>query len=158
MCQQKLEKRQKKYLKSIMDFTNKDNGIQCYIESLVEFEMNKIRTKKYVIHKIASLDTFYQFKSLKKLSLCDNQIDSIDSNTFAFGLSCLQELNLSRNCLVKLESKTFQMLSVLKKLRLCENAIEFIDENAFLGLTNLEELFLDDNNLDELRYVLFREG
>jgi len=44
------------------------------------------------------------------------------------------------------------MLNVLKKLSLCENAIEFIDENAFWGLDNLEELFLDDNSLDELRY------
>ena len=153
MHQQKLAKRQKKDLKSIIDFTNKqDNDIECYIESLVEFDIKKMNPSKYFIQKIAPLDTFCQFKCLRQLSLCGNRIDSIDSNTFAVGLPCLQELDLSQNCLVRLEAKTFEMLNVLKKLRLCENAIESIDENAFWGLDNLEELFLDDNSLDELRY------
>jgi Leucine-rich repeat (LRR) protein len=93
---EKIEK--KKNLKSIMDFTSKGDDIHSYIESLVELKMNS----KYVIHKIAPFDTFDQFKSLKQLSLCNNQI-------------------------------------------------EFIHENAFWGLTSLEELFLDNNYISEIR-------
>ena len=59
----------------------------------------------------------------------------------------LVELNLWKNNLTKIESKTFQHLNKLKKLNLQRNQISEVDYNSFSDLNNLEEFCFDDNIL-----------
>lgn len=69
-------------------------------------------------------------------------------------LLILQEINLSNNQIQSIDPQTFRNLPELQNLWLDINQIQTIDPHTFQNLPNLESLWLDINqiqNIDQLR-------
>ncbi|KAF7991264.1 hypothetical protein HCN44_002826 [Aphidius gifuensis] len=89
--------------------------------------------------------------NIDKLDLSDNLIYRLMDNTLKYTPN-LKELKLGNNLLGDnlnpiFSSNEFHDLEKLKLLDLHGNGIRSIEEGIFKGCFNLEELYLDDNNL-----------
>jgi len=87
---------------------------------------------------------------LKNLSLNNNEIDSIEINSFLFDLnfeSNIQELYLSANKLDKITRGQFNGLAKLELLYIDKNQIEEIELNSFENLNNLKQLNIQSNRV-----------
>lgn len=87
------------------------------------------------------------FPYLQVLQLGDNQITSIASLELG-NLPSLKSLFLHHNEISKLDG--LNSLSSLKELVLDGNRIKYIDPSAFIGLTQLQELHIEENGLRSL--------
>jgi Leucine-rich repeat (LRR) protein len=87
---------------------------------------------------------------LKKVSLNNNEIDSIEINSFLFDLnfeSNILELYLSANKLDKIKRGQFNGLANLEQLFIDQNQIEEIELNSFESLNNLKQLNIQSNRI-----------
>ncbi|XP_072408027.1 leucine-rich repeats and immunoglobulin-like domains protein 3 isoform X1 [Chiloscyllium punctatum] len=122
-----------------------------HISELKTFPPLQLRCLYINNNKITSLDPgcFDNLSNtLQILKLNRNKISAIPSKMFK--LSHLQQLELSRNKIKKVDGLTFQGLSALKSLKLQRNGISKLMDGAFWGLSNIETLQLDFNNLTEV--------
>ena len=94
------------------------------------------------------------FNGLKELCASNCNIKSIDVSCFS-KLEHLDELDLSLNNLVNLESNTFEHLKSLKFLGLDECGLRDLPEDIFSDLDQLEELRLNGNPLIRLSSNIF---
>ena len=95
----------------------------------------------------------HQAKSLKSLSLTNDQITTIPNKVFS-GLSKLETLNLGGNRLT-IPKEVFSGLSNLRTLNLYGNEMTELPKEVFSGLSKLEGLYLQANLLTELPKEVF---
>ena len=96
---------------------------------------------------------FRYLQSLVSLNLSGNRLQVLRNGDLT-GLSSLEELDLSSNQLVGIDSKAFDDLTTpsLKKLNLADNRLQAIPDFALSKLTNsLKSLNLDGNQIRELK-------
>jgi insulin-like growth factor-binding protein complex acid labile subunit len=109
--------------------------------------------------KIKSINkgTFNSMLQLKNLSLSRNQIESIEHNSFLTEPfeSHLIELYLSENKLTKIKQRTFNGLSKLEILHLDKNDIDEIEINSLANLNQLKELKIESNKIKIIRNEMF---
>lgn len=103
--------------------------------------------KNNQLKQLNALNAFYVFTGLKVASFAQNLIERLDKDTFKFSnLKTLEELNLERNKIIRVERDSFgDNLVNLKVLNLNQNNIEKIDDKAFSSLEKLETLDLTRN-------------
>ena len=90
----------------------------------------------------------HQAKSLKSLSLHDDQITELPKEVFS-GLSKLETLNLGSNKLTTLPKEVFSGLSKLETLILDYNKLTTLPKEVFSGLSKLKTLDLFRNHVLE---------
>ena len=97
--------------------------------------------------KTLSFDLFDNLDDLLVLKLGENNIESIDDDTFEWNPLKLETLELQNNKLKYIQHFLFYDLSSLMEINLSNNKIAFIHPHAFQKLTNLRYLHLDGNHL-----------
>ncbi|XP_031550328.1 uncharacterized protein LOC116287775 isoform X2 [Actinia tenebrosa] len=151
-----------------------EDGAFGFLDYLQDIELGGCQLKSL------QAGSFRNLMSLRTIDLSFNNIESIDPDTFSCSplletlhlngnglkdvpvivlskLRLLKDLDLSENDLTSISSKAFfhnQDLEILN-LGLCE--LSFLQEGAFDGLTNLRQVFLNENPLDcdcRLRWLL----
>ncbi|KAJ9594368.1 hypothetical protein L9F63_014210 [Diploptera punctata] len=95
-----------------------------------------------------------EIEDLTSLSLEDNEISSIGSDTF-IRLKHLKYLSLKKNFIQKLNENSFQTLLKLEELDLSCNQLEEISSNTFTNMKYLKILFLPNNRLSKLERIMF---
>lgn len=83
-------------------------------------------------------------KDSTAIDLTDQNIDSIEPNTFEF-LTNLEYLNFKNNKLTRIDSRLFKNLSNLKVLNLESNSIISFEKTSLIGLNNLEQVCIFNN-------------
>ncbi len=138
-------------------------SIEDYLSSPVLKEKIKIITDRgevvlnlegMKINSLQGLQNIPNILTVQTLDLENNQLTTIESNTFA-GLTNLKYLHLSGNNLTTIESNTFAGLTSLEVLVLKDNQLTMIESNAFAGLTSLEGLYLQNNQLTTIESNAF---
>ena len=118
------------------------------IDSYLFNDLVNLRTLNLNVNSLSSLDpyTFSTLQNLVSLHLSYNQLTSIDAMgaTFVSQVN-LMNLALDHNRLTKIEEKTFGTLAKIVNIDLKANNIVSIHRLTFLGLTNLEVVYLGDN-------------
>lgn len=99
-------------------------------------------------------ETFRGLNALKTLEMELNQIEVLNSRSFAY-LFKLEKLTLTDNMIRKLPAFVFSDLKELESLYINNNQIEEIDENAFEGLTHLYVLSLTRNFIHTINTTEF---
>ena len=89
---------------------------------------------------------FYSLNNLLSLQLSNNQILTIEDETFN-GLNSLLVLNLSSNLIYNLTGSLFSNLSSLKVLILRNNKLDYIIKDYFKGLNSLAHLDVSYNQV-----------
>ncbi len=94
--------------------------------------------------------------ALTSITLSDNEIDSLPENTFE-GLSNLTQIRLTGNDFSSLDEveDLFGGLTSLQRLYLDENELSTLPEDVFDGLTALRWLYLNENDISSLDEDLF---
>ncbi|GAB6027803.1 hypothetical protein CHUAL_002033 [Chamberlinius hualienensis] len=93
-------------------------------------------------------------RSLRHLSLHDNQLDHFPKDSFS-SLNALEEMELSNNGIREIPPLAFVELSSLKKIRLQGNRLHALDANSFVGLDHLILLDLSHNNISDVSMISF---
>ncbi|XP_064642687.1 leucine-rich repeat-containing protein 15-like [Lineus longissimus] len=110
----------------------------------------------------AGVQVFSPLRKLRSLSLKSNKITKIIKNPRIFEkLASLEYLDLSDNRCSALPALVFQNLKRLKILRLTNNDLgpqlrKDTKGELFAGLENLEELYIEKNDIQELTGDVFR--
>lgn len=107
-------------------------------------------------NRLALIDsnTFNQLLKLTDLDLANNQIETIDVQLFE-RCSYLTGLDLSSNKLTRIDGNTFKILNQLTKVDLSCNKLEAIDEKLFEACLKLEEIYLHDNQIKDVKRKTF---
>ncbi|XP_031328312.1 leucine-rich repeat-containing protein 70-like [Photinus pyralis] len=108
--------------------------------------VNILELKNNQLTKIKN-GTFLDNRHLNELSLCNNFIHHLESNSFR-GLTNLKSLTLRNNRIEIIPVSLFEDLQQLNTLDLSENFISSLQLHAFSGLTALEILNISHNNLE----------
>ena len=95
------------------------------------------------------------FPNLRHISLAQNGLEVIENDAFDLTNKKLEELDLERNKLKKLNRLQFNSLLSLKKLSFKDNSIELLEDLSFASLKNLETLDLSRNKLSALNEKTF---
>ena len=95
------------------------------------------------------------FPNLKYISLAQNGLELIENDAFELTNKKLEEVDLERNKLKKLNRLQFNSLLALKKLSFKDNLIEILEDLSFSSLKNLETLDLSRNKLSALNEKTF---
>jgi Leucine-rich repeat (LRR) protein len=110
-------------------------------------------------NRLVSLEpsTFDELKNLKKLSLAGNKLSSIDAQLFQHQKK-LTKLSLSNNELVSLggeDGGPFRHLTNLKELWLNDNRLDKLERDVFANLKSLLKLYLHGNRLAKIEANTF---
>jgi Leucine-rich repeat (LRR) protein len=140
-------------------FSNQMNASYTLNLKYLYFNFNKIKSLTYFTFQISSLlllnfdnneistiesNTFEELKRIQILSISNNLLSKITNGTF-FNQMKLSNLNLSHNLIEFIEQDSFQNLFSLKMLDLSFNKLLSIENNLFKGLGNLNDLYLLNN-------------
>ena len=119
--------------------------------------MVALRTLNLSNNQISSIEanTFKELVNLNELWLNGNQLTLIE-NLFQ-GLVSLTWLDLSRNKLESIEQNAFNDLTNLFTLNLSNNKINSIDVKSFIHLNNLNDLWLQDNQIKAIDVKMFKD-
>lgn len=94
------------------------------------------------------------FKSLKKISVRNSKLTSIDDGSFEM-MQQVSQVIFTENDIATVPEEAFQKLKSLEIIELSNNKIVKVDIKAFNNLTNLKVLKLDGNKLTTLHSNLF---
>lgn len=103
---------------------------------------------------VRPLAHFSKYVNLRKLTLGNNSLTSIPSETFKY-LIHLQHLNLWGNRLTEVPSSALRELRALRSLSLEGNHIRTIKRDAFYNLNNLTVLKLSGNHIYKIEAGAF---
>ena len=129
-----------------------NNGL-CEINSIFK-RLSNLKKIIYNGNKIKSINknSFQELSNLENLDLMNNQITEIN---FLNNLTMLKELVLCGNKLDTIDFYSFQDLFNLVKLYLNRNQITRINrKEGFKGLTKLKQLYLGDNLIEYIYFLL----
>ena len=93
------------------------------------------------------------FRDLNKLiflDLSNNRISQLVNRATFIGLSDLRELSLKDNQITEISGDVFSPLERLERLDLSVNRINVLGSTVFQFNTNLQELYLRNNNFREV--------
>jgi insulin-like growth factor-binding protein complex acid labile subunit len=133
-----------------------NNIADSNVKSLFKQSLRRLSINKCNLKSIKK-GMFNLMLQLKKLSLSQNEILLIESDSFSTGSyeTHLLELFLSENKLNKIQSKTFQGLLKLQVLLVDTNQIDEIEVNSFENLNDLRHLNFQSNMLRNIKYGSF---
>ena len=126
---------------------------------LIYPDVHKITTLYWASRRISTLklDAFDAFHFLETLFLHKNELTRIYPGLFN-SLKMLRGLYLSVQTINEIQpGNVFNDLSNLERLYLHENDIKHLEADVFMGLTRLTVLYLRHNHLTELHYSLFED-
>lgn len=103
--------------------------------------------------EVGAFDSYCCENSLKTLDLSKNHMIRLDTHTFKH-LKRLNRLNLGNNHL-SLNEENFKFLKNLRYLDLSKNHIQYLPSNLLAGVTELELINLEDNNLRTIDACVF---
>ena len=108
-------------------------------------------------NKIRDLDPnprgiFTDLIKLIFLDLSNNHISRLVNRLTFVGLSDLRELSLKGNQITEISGDVFRPLEKLERLDLAANRITILGSTVFEGNTNLQELYLRNNVLREVKF------
>jgi Leucine-rich repeat (LRR) protein len=104
------------------------------------------------LQNLTQIKEHYDFLNLKKLSITDFKIKSINKGIFNSMLQ-LKNLSLSRNGIKSIEHDSFLIdhyESNIIRLYLSENKLTTIKQRTFNGLFKLQILYLDKNEIESI--------
>lgn len=107
-------------------------------------------------NNITNLTAFSQLKKLKNLNLSFNKIGKLDS--YLSQLLNLEELFLENSGIHSIDFHTFSNQQNLKVLDISYNNFGNFDFNTLFALSDLNELFIDGNDLKELDFKAISEN
>ena len=91
-------------------------------------------------------DAFDHLSALERLNLHGNAITELPADIFADAPNSLWEIRLSDNELSSLDSETFANLTGVEILTLSYNELTSLPEDLFDGLTGMQQLSLNNND------------
>jgi Leucine-rich repeat (LRR) protein len=117
------------------------------LDSYLFNDLINLKSLNLNVNSLSSLNpyTFSTLKNLVSLHLSHNQLTNIDATMTFVSQINLRNLNLDHNRLTKIEENTFSFLSKIVNIDLKANNIVSIHRLTFLGLTNLEVVYLGSN-------------
>lgn len=132
-------------------------NVSSLFEQLAYMKLLKVLNLSHnLLTRIKSEWFKFANKSLRKLLLAGNKINSIDLGSFAFDqINELTLLNLDSNHLKELKRKTFDSLPKLRELSLANNLIHTINSETFNQLSSLQILSLSHNKLTSWKCEYF---
>lgn len=127
-------------------------------EDLVTLDLNNNRLTVPLLTQLVG------FNKLTSFSQSGNLLtDLADMAELTSTFPSLTNLELAGNLIGNLPAKVFQFLPEVRTIDLSFNNISYIDLDAFLGLTKVDQVLLEGNNLNHLgsaevgRVVLYNE-
>lgn len=128
------------------------NNQLARLDSKLFNELSHLEVLELSYNQLVELDPniFDRLSNLTTLWLGINRITSLNPNIFNELSANLSILELSFNQLNRLEPNLFDGLVNLTRLYLNNNLITHLDRNLFNGLTKLAELWLHDNQIDNI--------
>ena len=132
--------------------TNELNQMDLTSLSSILTSLTRLKLLYVDRNGFTKLPNLSKMKNLEDLSLCYNQLESVnDAETDESLLpKSLKYLQMSNNRLKYITRKTFQNLVNLKYLYLSSNQISRIDSDAFTHLTRLSALYLSRNYIKQI--------
>jgi len=125
-----------------------------FSEILVEFSVDSDNVKVSSIHEIRNRNVSYVHEVERISIMCRKEY--LPSNIGSFLPNLLDFYVIDTN-LTFLRRENFKSMEKLKSLRLVKNLIEELDEHVFSDLTDLKELFLNENRLKMLPSTFFSQ-
>lgn len=119
-------------------------------EDFLEFgyELEILKLYKAGI-RIVKNNAFREIRSIKRLDLSENRIETIELDAFKELGSSLLSLKISHGCSMDMIApSTFKHLKSLEELDLSNNQLTKIPETSFHFLSNLRLLNLHDNKIE----------
>ena len=125
------------------DFNRLKRIYSFYLADLVQLKYLNLDSNQISLIEEGSFDGLDR---LETLILSHNKLDlAFNASSLFNSLSSLRHLSLSSNKIQVLESNLFLNLLKLELVDLSRNQIYLVKEKSFNGLTNLRELYLNDN-------------
>lgn len=134
---------------------NKNNleSFSCSIKSIEHLYQIYLNDNK--LSKI-NAEMFKTKSGVDKLYLANNRIREFDVGALESLRSSLRELYLSGNQINTLETRTFADMTSLSKLDLASNKLTVLPSDLFKDLTSLEQLDLSENRLKVIQSDWFK--
>jgi hypothetical protein len=98
-------------------------------------------------------DIFKYNINLKKIDIKYNTLSELDENIFKHNIK-LKEINMKFNSLSVLDKNIFRFNTELEVLNISCNLINYIDPNLFIGLDKLHTLYLNNNKLKKIPFII----
>ncbi|XP_063540396.1 toll-like receptor 7 [Cydia strobilella] len=138
--------------------------------SITNGKMNSVPSAIYNAHKATTIDlssntieslkleAFTKISSLKLLNLCCNHIADLEIGERSPGarFSAVQTIDLSYNAISSIPNNYFRQFPDLLHLDLSHNYIKSFDILTFEGITQLQKLYVSDNEITKLGVVFAR--
>jgi Leucine-rich repeat (LRR) protein len=134
--------------------------VSSNISHLPDQIFRKFPNIEYLNANGIGLKTFKPSKvacDLKVISLNNNLMTQLESNTFAFSTQ-LFTLNIRKNLIEEIAVDTFRDLTHLKELHLSDNKLSSLHMNTFSSLISLEILALSGNQLQIIDLELLQSN
>lgn len=124
------------------------NMLRNFTELLsVDFQSNDIED--------IESESFSYCTKLEKIDLMENRLAKITKRIFSGNFGELQEINLSFNVLIAIESGSFDKFSNLKSIDLSDNCIRHLHSDLFKKCEDLKHVRLHHNEIIKIEYNLF---
>lgn len=124
------------------------NMLRNFTELLsVDFQSNDIED--------IESESFSSCTKLEKIDLMENRLVKITKHIFSGNFDELQEINLSFNLLIGIESGSFDKLSNLKSIDLSDNCIRHLHSDLFKKCEDLKFIRLHNNEIIKIEFNLF---
>lgn len=100
-------------------------------------------------------ESFFECRNLEKIDLMENRLVKITKHIFNGNFEELQEINLSFNAIIAIESGSFDKLSSLKSIDLSSNCIRHLHSDLFKKCEDLKSVRLHHNEIIKIEFNLF---
>ena len=121
-------------------------------------ELTKLETLVLSKNPLSSTlheNTFKKQSVLSELHLDGTQLESLPDTLFDAASSTLIRLALGNNAKLSITDRTFKALAKLQRLTLSKINIGSIKKNYFSGLTSIDRIDLDNNDIKEIELNSF---
>lgn len=100
-------------------------------------------------------ESFFECTKLEKIDLMENRLAQITKHIFSGNFGELQEINLSFNAIIGIESGSFDKLSSLKSIDLSSNCIRHLHSDLFKKCNDLKFVHFRHNEIIKIEFNLF---
>lgn len=100
-------------------------------------------------------ESFSECTKLEKIDLMENRLEKITKHIFSGNFGELQEINLSFNVIIAIESGSFDKLSSLKSIDLSSNCIRHLHSDLLKKCEDLKSVRLNHNDIIKIEFNLF---
>lgn len=100
-------------------------------------------------------ESFSECTNLEKIDLMDNRLAKITKHIFSGNFEELQEISLSFNVIIAIESGSFDKLRSLKSIDLSGNCIRHLHSDLFKECHDLKNVHLQFNDITKIEFNVF---